>query len=97
MDITKALIKLRPGATWTVDGNTYEGITWLDTQQNKPTKLEIEQELQAQLTEFHATEYQRLRMTAYPSIVDQLDLLYHGGYDAWQSAIQAIKNKYPKG
>jgi len=33
----------------------------------------------------------------YPSIVDQLDLLYHGGMDAWKSAIQAVKDKYPKG
>jgi hypothetical protein len=37
------------------------------------------------------------RQQEYPSIVDQLDTLYHGGYDAWKAEIEAIKNKYPKG
>jgi len=41
--------------------------------------------------------YKAKRAAEYPSIVDQLDLLYHGGYDAWREAIQAVKNKYPKG
>jgi hypothetical protein len=36
------------------------------------------------------------RAREYPSIVDQLDTLYHGGYDAWKATIQAVKNKYPK-
>jgi len=43
------------------------------------------------------TAYQRKRAAEYPSIVDQLDLLYHGGMDAWKTAIQAVKDKYPKG
>ena len=34
--------------------------------------------------------------TAYPSIVDQLDVLYHGGYDAWREQIQAVKDQFPK-
>jgi hypothetical protein len=41
--------------------------------------------------------YKRQRAAEYPSIPDQLDLLYHGGMDAWQTAIQAVKDKYPKG
>lgn len=41
--------------------------------------------------------YKRKRQAEYPSIGDQLDLLYHGGMDAWKVKIQAIKNKYPKG
>ena len=36
------------------------------------------------------------RQQEYPSFADQFDLLYHGGYDAWKSAIQSVKNKYPK-
>lgn len=36
------------------------------------------------------------RKTEYPSIEDQFDLLYHGGYDAWRETIQAVKDKYPK-
>jgi hypothetical protein len=41
-------------------------------------------------------EYQYKRALEYPSFADQFDLLYHGGYDAWKSAIQSIKDKYPK-
>jgi hypothetical protein len=41
--------------------------------------------------------YKQQRAAEYPSIVDQLDTLYHGGYDAWRATIQAVKDKYPKG
>ena len=36
------------------------------------------------------------RQSEYPPIAEQLDTLYHGGYDAWKAEIQAIKDKYPK-
>ena len=41
--------------------------------------------------------YKDQRAQAYPSIADQLDALYHKGYDGWKADIEAIKNKYPKG
>jgi hypothetical protein len=41
--------------------------------------------------------YKYERQKAYPSIADQLDTLYHGGYDAWKAQIQAIKEQFPKG
>jgi hypothetical protein len=40
--------------------------------------------------------YKYQRAAAYPSIVDQLDLLYHGGMDAWKAAITAVKEEFPK-
>jgi len=40
--------------------------------------------------------YKYKRAAEYPSIPDQLDLIYHGGIDAWKTAIQIVKNKYPK-
>ena len=43
-----------------------------------------------------ANAYKDKRAAEYPSIVDQLDLLYHGGMDAWKAAIQAVKDRYPK-
>ena len=45
----------------------------------------------------NANAYKSQRSAEYPSIVDQLDLLYHGGMDAWKTAIHAVKDKYPKG
>lgn len=43
-----------------------------------------------------ALTYRDLRAAEYPSFADQFDLLYHGGTDAWKTAIQAVKDKYPK-
>lgn len=40
--------------------------------------------------------YKAQRAAAYPSIVDQLDLLYHGGMEEWKAAITAVKLEYPK-
>ena len=41
-------------------------------------------------------EYKYKRRAEYPSIVDQLDDIYHNGVDGWQTTIKAIKDKYPK-
>jgi len=43
-----------------------------------------------------ANAYKTQRAAAYPSIHDQLDLLYHGGMDAWKAAITAVKQEFPK-
>jgi hypothetical protein len=43
-----------------------------------------------------ANAYKDKRATAYPSIADQLDLLYHGGMDTWKAAITAVKEEFPK-
>ena len=50
-------------------------------------------------TEWEVAKYQRDRASDYPSIGDQLDMIYHAGQggDAFQKAIKAIKDKYPKG
>lgn len=43
-----------------------------------------------------ANEYKAKRASAYPSIADQLDKIYHEGIDAWKAQIAAIKTEYPK-
>ena len=40
--------------------------------------------------------YRAQRKAAYPSIEDQLDKLFHEGFDAWRDEIAAIKSEYPK-
>ena len=40
--------------------------------------------------------YKNQRMVEYPSIEDQLDLMYHSGFDAWKAKIKETKDKYPK-
>jgi hypothetical protein len=40
--------------------------------------------------------YKFQRAAEYPSIVDQLDKIFHDGIDEWKETIQAVKDKYPK-
>ena len=65
------------------------------------TKIEVEQSKidEARTTidaEYAALEYSRNRAAEYPSVVDQLDLIYHSGIDAWKAKIKETKDKYPK-
>ena len=39
--ILSALQELKPGATWTLNGDNYSGLEWLDSGQTKPTETEI--------------------------------------------------------
>ena len=55
-DIRSAITALRPGAECTITGDTYEGITWLDKNQTKPT----EEEINTKITELQAAEPFRL-------------------------------------
>jgi len=41
VDIQTVLNRIRPGAEWTLDGDSYEGLTWLDDSP-KPTSQEID-------------------------------------------------------
>jgi len=40
--------------------------------------------------------YVEKRVLEYPSIIDQLDDIYHNGIDGWKTTIKAVKDKYPK-
>ena len=41
-------------------------------------------------------QYIEDRQMAYPSIPDQLDLIYHQGIDEWKKVITAVKEAHPK-
>ena len=56
----------------------------------------VEYDKEAVQAYINANLYQRKRAAEYPSFADQFDLLYHGGYEAWKAAIQAVKDRYPK-
>jgi len=36
------------------------------------------------------------RQREYPELEEQLDRMYHDGFDGWKSFIKTIKEKYPK-
>jgi hypothetical protein len=97
MDITKALVSLRPGAQWSILGEDYENLIWSDENElPPPTEEEVQVEIERLKAEYNNNQYQRDRASEYPSIQDQLDTLYHQGYDGWKAMIDVVKNKYPK-
>jgi len=60
----------------------------------------VEYDLAAAEALVAANQYKDQRASAYPSIQEQLDLLYWdkvNGTDNWEQAIAAVKAEYPKG
>ena len=83
---------------FSVQSGDYSSIWWNpDNTETKPTEAEILAEI-TRLEGLWSTqeEAKQKRKEEYPSIVDQLDKIYHGGVDAWKVDIKAIKDKYPK-
>jgi len=98
INITSAILAINPNAEVSVNADDVKQITWHNgtTPIAEADILAKQAELQA---DYEAKEYQRNRASEYPSIGEQLDMIYHAGQggDAFQAAIQAVKDKYPKG
>jgi hypothetical protein len=97
----QAVFNLAKGSVYQMAGEDYSGLKWLEKPvyeggQKKPTQAEVEAEVERLKEEYVNNQYQRNRAKAYPSITDQLDMLYHGGLDAWKEEINKIKQQYPK-
>jgi hypothetical protein len=85
---TEALTSLKPNARWTLIDNK---LIWADTEQSEPSEAEIQAEIVR-------LEYARNRKEEYPEIADQLDYMYHNGFEKWKTdMIDPVKDKYPKG
>ena len=54
--IAEALVQLAPNAEWIINGDGYEGITWMSSDITKPTKSEVT----AKIAELEAGEPLRL-------------------------------------
>ena len=65
---------------------------------SKPTEKQCTDALKAlqDAWDLENDSYKSKRKTEYPSVVDQLDLIYHSGVDAWKAKIKETKDKYPK-
>lgn len=68
-----------------------------------PTKEAIDAEFARLQNEYTVKEYQRIRATQYPSIANQLDMLWHAmdtgalpKVDSFYDAIKAVKDANPK-
>ena len=95
MDICSAILAINSSAQVSVENENLDKITWLADTPVIP-KAKIEAKMAELKAVYDAKEYQRKRQPEYPSIVDQLDDLYHNGIDGWKATIKVIKDKYPK-
>ena len=103
IDSGDVLLSLKPGAEWITDGENYEDITWLDSNQTIPTKEEYEAEKTRLQSEWDSQEYARNRQAEYPSINDLIVALWENVVEERAASVisleatrQAIKAKYPK-
>ena len=95
-DIAKSILAINSNAQFSIEAEDIKKITWYNntTPIAEADILAKQKELQ---TAYDNVKYQRDRAEAYPSIVDQLDDLYHNGIDGWKKTIKAVKDKDPKG
>ena len=98
--IIDAIVAINPDAKVSVNAEDFEQITW-----NNGTPVISKEDIQAKQAElkvaYDAKQYQRDRVgeDGYPSIGDQLDMLWHDkkdGTTTWEDAVQAIKDANPK-
>ena len=96
-DINLALLQLGKNTnTYKLDQNVvpHKIIEWdSSNSDSQPTDDELNAAYTAWKT---AEEYKINRANEYPSVVDQLDDIYHNGIDAWKATIKVTKDKYPK-
>ncbi len=101
-NINKAIKKINPNAEFCIGGNSLDNITWLNGTPEIP-KADIKAKMVELQAEYDANQYQRDRV--YPSIGDQLDMLWHSidkdpelktKYFDFYEAIKAVKVKHPK-
>ena len=93
--IIDAILKINPNAEVSVSGEDINQITWHNGT-TPISKADIEAKVAELETAYDNNEYQRDRAKEYPSIVDQLDKIYHSGIDEWKKVIKTTKDKYPK-
>ena len=100
--VIKAILSINPNAEVSVSGNDINTIEWHNGTTPIP-KADIEAKMVEVQAEYDANQYQRDRV--YPSIGDQLDMLWHSidqnpklksEYFEFYEAIKAVKVKHPK-
>ena len=88
-----AVKALCPEARFGVRNNE---VVWRDENIKQPTEKEINDKIAELQADYDSKQYQRDRAVAYPSIEDQLDMLYHQGIEGWKTEIKKVKDAHPK-
>ncbi len=94
-EVFDAIKAINPNAKFIVRANSVDQIEWTDGT-TPISKSDIEAKMVVLQNEYNNNKYQRDRQKEYPSVVDQLDDIYHNGIDGWKATIKTTKDKYPK-
>lgn len=99
--VAVTLDKMCPGAQYTVRGYTMDDVEWNSPDVPKPTQEEFDAALQQVIAEQTLLNtWLPQRVSAYPSLDKQLDMLYWdqvNGTTVWKDTIAAVKEQFPKG
>ena len=97
-DITHALIALKPGAQWTLSGEDYDGLTWLDAKQTQPTETEINSKI-AELDNAEPMRLLRIERDVRIAKTDwraSSDLTLTDAWKTYRQALRDITTQTPK-
>jgi len=97
MDISLVLSRRYPDAEWTLNGDSYSGLTWL-SDDDAPTLAELEAEWAQVEYEVAYEAVQKARQTAYQAESDPIFFDFQRGEvteQDWLDAVQAVKDAHP--
>jgi len=97
-DIATAISALRPGAEFTLSGDDFSTLQWLDAEQQAPTRKEAEDKLQELQKQAPIQAVERLRAAAYTTEADPLFFKAQRGeatIEEWQAKVAEIRSRYP--
>lgn len=96
-DYAAVLTVLYPGAQWSLNGDSYEGLSWLsDTP--KPTKAELDAAWAQVKYDREYAAVQQARQAAYQQTADPIFFDWQRGEATeqdWNDAVQAVKDAHP--
>ena len=97
-DIGQALLSLRPGAEWTLNGSDYSGLTWFDTKQTQPTETEVNSKI-SELDNAEAIRLLRIERDIRIAKTDwraSSDLTLATAWKTYRQALRDITTQTPK-
>jgi len=96
-DYTAVLAANYAGTKWTMDGDHYDGLNWLDDTP-KPTQAELDAAWPQVQYEQQRAEIETQRRNAYTQEADPLFFSYQRGEvteQEWLDAVDSIRARYP--
>jgi hypothetical protein len=96
-DYAAVLTAIRPDAEWSLNGDTYDGLTWL-SEGEPPTQAECDAAAPQVEYDRAYAQVEQARHAAYVTDADPLFFKWQRGSgteQAWRDAVQVVKDSHP--